>query len=111
MNWDVNASSKTEAVGLGACPDKLAEIVTRTLTVVAMNCATQGKTTPIAMEVELFNQCEMGDKEAFDSIGKDESKAIDLLMQYYTKGIEQKEEVGKFISSIGILPQKIEKST
>ncbi len=54
---------------------------------------------------------EMGDKEAFDSIGKDESKAIDLLMQYYTKGIEQKEEVGKFISSIGILPQKIEKST
>jgi len=64
MNWDVNASSKTEAVGLGACPDKLAEIVTRTLTVVAMNCATQGKTTPIAMEVELFNQCEMGDKEA-----------------------------------------------
>ncbi|QOR61170.1 hypothetical protein IMZ28_06820 [Sulfurovum indicum] len=53
---------------------------------------------------------EMGDKDAFDSIGRDESKAIDLLMSYYTNGIEHKEDIGNFISSIGILPQKTEKS-
>lgn len=52
---------------------------------------------------------EMGDKDAFDSVGRDESKAIDLLMQYYTNEIVYKKDVGSFISSIGILPQKIEK--
>jgi len=49
---------------------------------------------------------EMGDKELFDSIGQDESKTIDMLMQYYQKGVAHKEEVNKFISSIGILPKK-----
>ena len=51
----------------------------------------------------------MGNVDAIDKIGGDESKAIDLLMQYYTGKIEKKEDVEKFISSIGILPQKIEK--
>jgi site-specific recombinase XerD len=51
---------------------------------------------------------EMGDKELFDAIGQDESKTIDMLMQYYQKGVPHKEEVNKFISSIGILPKKVQ---
>jgi len=54
---------------------------------------------------------EMNNKKALDSILADESKAIDMLMNYYTsRSIEKDEDVGKLISSIGILPEKIEKS-
>jgi len=51
----------------------------------------------------------MGDYDALDSMGENESKAIDLLMQYYTSSVEHGEDIEKFISSIGILPQKIKK--
>lgn len=47
----------------------------------------------------------MGDEEMFDSIGEDESKSIDMLMQYYEKGVAHKEDVKKFITSVGLLPK------
>lgn len=47
----------------------------------------------------------MGDEALFDSLEGDESKSIDLLMQYYEKGVEHKEDVKKFITSVGLLPK------
>jgi len=47
----------------------------------------------------------MGDEELFDSIGESESKSIDLLMQYYDKGVSHKEDIKEFISSVGLLPK------
>jgi len=47
----------------------------------------------------------MGDEELFDSIGDSEPKTIDILMQYYTKGVAHKEDVNEFITSVGLLPK------
>ena len=47
----------------------------------------------------------MGDEALFDSFERDESKSIDLLMQYYEKGVTHEEDVKKFITSVGLLPK------
>ena len=47
----------------------------------------------------------MGDEALFDSLERNESKSIDLLMQYYKKGVTHKEDVKKFITSVELLPK------
>ncbi len=46
-----------------------------------------------------------GDKNQFDLVSGDETKSIDMLMQYYSKGVEHKEDVEKFVSSIKMIPK------
>jgi hypothetical protein len=52
---------------------------------------------------------EMGDMEMLNSVSSNERKALDLLMGFYTNKLESKDEVNKFITSIGVLPNPIEK--
>ena len=52
---------------------------------------------------------EMGDKKMFDSIGENESKSIDLLMQYYNGNITYKHDVKNFVTSMNMIPEKVQK--
>jgi len=48
---------------------------------------------------------ERADKNLFDIVSGDETKSIDMLMQYYTNEVESKKNVKEFITSVGILPK------
>lgn len=56
-----------------------------------------------AMQIAAAN----GDKSRFEMIVKDETKSIDLLMQYYAKEVEHKTDIKAFVTSLGSLPQKV----
>ncbi len=48
---------------------------------------------------------ELADKNQYDLISEDETKSIDMLMQYYTKEVKHKEDAENFVSSIKMIPQ------
>jgi len=50
---------------------------------------------------------EMGDMKMLDSVSNNEKTALDLLMGFYTDKLENKDEVNKFINSIGISQKQI----
>ena len=49
----------------------------------------------------------MGDMKKLDSVSNDEKEALDLLMDFYTNTLENKEEINNFISSIGMEPKRL----